>query len=187
MKIPILLCLTLLTSCKVFGVESVDLPIRRTPETKVVTSDQASESKPKLYARDGSVVDAKSPGTVTQTDTLGHDLSPTNGGRMYILELYQKVIDERDGLQLEVKSLRTDNERNRLALSESEARADQLQADLDRALADKQSLVDENMELASRLTNAQIRRLEAERMLLESRIRDARGSVVVEIEPGTEP
>jgi len=179
-----LVALAALAGCRSLGVEPIDLPLRKKPESKVVASEAAAqESEPKLYARDGSVVDAKRPGTVTLQDTLGHDLSPTNGGRMYILELYQKVIDERDGLQLEVKALRKDNERSRAALAEAEARVTQLQADLDRAMAEKQSLIDENLELAGRLTTAQIRRLEAEQMLLESRIREARESVIVDVEP----
>lgn len=183
MKSPVPpLLLFLAAGCTSLGVDAGDLPIPR-KEPEIVASEAATQSEPRLYARDGSVVSANEPGVVQMQDTLGHDLSPTNGGRMYILELYQKVIEERDALQLEINALRTDNERVRVALDESEQRVAELAADLDRARADRQSLLDENMELASRLTTAQIRRLEAERLLLETRIREAQATVAVQVDP----
>ena len=126
----------------------------------------------RLYARDGSVVAASPRGEVTPSEELVHDLQPSSGGRMYILELYQQVLDERDALQLELRRVGAENERARAQTAEVEAALAALEASFAALDAEKRALLEENLDLAGRLTTAQIRRLEAERLLLEARIRD---------------
>lgn len=97
-------------------------------------------------------------------------MEPTGEGRMYIVELYQQAIDERDALQIEVETLLA-------TLEHVQARTDQVEGDLSRSRAEvdrlegeKRALIDENIDLAGRLTTAQIRRLEAEELLLEAKL-----------------
>lgn len=143
----------------------------------------AEQQEPTLYARDGSVVqgpksrsDAKT-ATETAADARHdpvhdpiHEIGTRDGSRMYLLELYQKSVEERESLTREVKSLQAALTKVGDAQAAVEKERDgarmqieKLQADLDKARAD-------NQELAGRLLTAQIRRLEAEKLLLETRI-----------------
>jgi hypothetical protein len=142
----------------------------------------------KLYARDGSVVSSPEPAPGAADGANGptaapRDLAPSEGGRMYILELYQKAIDERDALELEVRSLEGDRERVRQSLAASEQENAAQRAKLDQLAAENQRLVQENLELAARLTTAQIRRLQAEKILLEARIEELKTSPAPESAP----
>ncbi len=123
-----------------------------------------------LYARDGGVVDAQGPGTVERNRSPAHDVEQKGTGRMYILELYQGAIDERDVLSLEVTALTTSLERARAEieglgreLAESRAALQVLGEERERWTADR-------AELTARLVTAQIRRLESEKLLLESKL-----------------
>lgn len=139
----------------------------------------AEQQEPTLYARDGSVVqgpkarsDSKS-ATESAADAHHdpvHDIGARDGSRMYLLELYQKSVEERESLTREVKSLQAALTKVGDAQAAVEKERDgarvqieKLQGELDKARAD-------NQELAGRLLTAQIRRLEAEKMLLETRI-----------------
>jgi len=134
-----------------------------------------------LYARDGSVV-SPTPGTERGAAPSG-GVRPSEGGRMYILELYQKAVEERDALAAELAALGADLEATRRKLADSGdalARAEGKAAELQTR---EQALVEENLELAARLTTAQIRRLQAEKLLLETKLdlkRSARESAPVE-------
>jgi hypothetical protein len=139
-----------------------------TPEPSVFTHPPAA-GEPLLYARDGSVVDpATSPaqerGAPARRDVGG------DSGRMHLLELYQQVIDERDDLGREVHALRADVEAQTLALEHSRAQASALEARVRELEAQVARLGAENQDLAARLTTAQIRRLQAERLLLEHKL-----------------
>lgn len=130
-----------------------------------------------LYARDGSIVaqDGSGPVVSPVTDAAPlHDIQRTGEGRMYILELYQNVIEERDTLTLEVSGLNAEMTRTRTALVEADARITALEMNVTSLTAEKQSLEAENMALAGRLTTAQIRRLQAEKILLEIRLEESR-------------
>jgi len=134
-----------------------------------------------LYARDGSVVtgasDREGPVAVAKPGTDGaptHDIQRTGEGRMYILELYQNVIEERDTLSLEVRGLNDELDRTRTALTAADARIDALESKVKELEAQRGSLESENMDLAGRLTTAQIRRLQAEKILLEIRLEESR-------------
>lgn len=133
----------------------------------------ATNTNPVLYARDGSiVVEGQSPSGAA-AERLGparRDLAPGDGGRMYLLELYQNVIEERDGLAREVTSLQADLEQARLARGAAQEEAEGLRQRLAEIEASNAALLAENLDLAARLTTAQIRRLQAEKLLLEQRI-----------------
>lgn len=128
----------------------------------------------RLYARDGSVV---GPGDSSPQDArtaAPRELESADGGRMYILELYQKAIDERDALHGELAALRTELRTVQEALVASEADLDKADAELEALRIESQRRLDENVELAARLTTAQIRRLQVERILLQLRIDELR-------------
>ena len=139
-------------------------------------ADVAREEPSTLYARDGSIVKQDGSGPIVSPvsgDTPLHDIQRTGEGRMYILELYQNVIEERDNLTLEVSALNTELNRTRTALVEADARISALEANATSLSAEKLSLEEENMALAGRLTTAQIRRLQAEKILLEIRLEES--------------
>ena len=99
-----------------------------------------------------------------------HGLEPQVQGRMHILNLYQEVLDERDSLLIELQRLNS-------ALREGEQLLTQLRAsekEYGLRLASleevKRTLVAQNRELSERLTLAQIRRLESDKLLLETQI-----------------
>ena len=105
-----------------------------------------------------------------QVGTATHSVQPTESGRLYVLELYQQVLDQRDALDLEVSSLLTELEGSRARvdlLEGDQGTRQQHVAELER---ENGELRDENRDLAGRLTTAQIRRLEAEKILLESKL-----------------
>ena len=139
---------------------------------------QEREYRPVLYGRDGKPVEA---GDATAAGEPGaalatRDLAGNQGGRMYILELYQSVIEERDHLALEVGALGSEIERARAALSAADQRIAELEQALEGAAAENQRQRAENIDLAGRLATAQIRRLQAEKILLEQRLADMGGA-----------
>lgn len=145
-----------------------DASMRSVPQAQ-----QPAAAPAQLYARDGSVVNP-SKGASQEAGVADRDLAPSEGGRMYILELYQKAIDDRDALELEVRSAQAELERARAAVTKAEAEQ-QTAAERVAALeAENQRLLSENVELAARLTTAQIRRLQAEKLLLENRLAELR-------------
>jgi hypothetical protein len=122
-----------------------------------------------LYARDGSVVNA---GTqpVRPDQEPRRELGSQEGSRVYLLELYQKAMDEKNALALEVESLRAtlDDERNAATTSTSEV--DKLKAELADVTKERDALRAQALDLAARVTSAQIARLEAEKSLLQIQI-----------------
>ena len=152
-----------------------------TPELEPPAESRASQApqtappaaaQPVLYARDGTPVAASGP-TVVQDPAgaqAGRELAGNQGGRMYILELYQGVIEERDTLALEVAALEAELERLRQSLGAADERVVALERQAAAAAEENQRLRQENVDLAGRLTTAQIRRLQAEKILLELRL-----------------
>lgn len=135
------------------------------PDMGVVAKQEAPVGDTPLYARDGTVV--QGPGASSEPR---HDVGSQNGSRMYLLELYQKTVEEKESLAREAQSLheaisRAGETQAAIEKERDEARAQtaKLARDLERAQAD-------NVELSARLVTAQIRRLEAEKLLLEARI-----------------
>jgi hypothetical protein len=117
------------------------------------------------------VIEPAAPGEVTQSSWPQHesDAEP-QGSRMFLLERYQGVVDERDGMAREImglnamiNSVRSQMATLRVELSASNSTCGERQSNIERLMA-------ENTALAERLTTAQIARLEAERILLEQSI-----------------
>ncbi len=163
------------------GVEQSLGPPAQPGTSSFTAPPQAGTGEPVLYARDGSVVvpaGAAGPSAASAAQDYGsparREIGAYDGGRMYLLELYQQVIDERDGLAQEVASLNADLQQARTALADSQARAAGLEARVQELDARRQALEAETLELAGRLTTAQIRRLQAEKLLLEARIAERR-------------
>jgi hypothetical protein len=148
------------------GIEAA--PVHENPGKWTTTM----EGEGPLYGWDGSVAQAPEEGAVAPSPSpLRRETAGAEGSRMYILELYQETVDERDRLRIEIESL-----------EESLARAQTLYDDLwtsheylkesQKAMeAEQMAQKTENFDLAARLTTAQIRRLEAEKLLLETRLR----------------
>jgi hypothetical protein len=137
------------------------------------TSSAPTEAPPSsepLRSWDGGVVDAPVGGSVTENAGTGRDLGPSQTGRMRIIELYQAVLDERDALADEVATLSAALEKAHELLDRSEANGLSLANRVATMQVETEQLMGESRDLAARLTTAQIRRLEAEKMLLEARI-----------------
>jgi hypothetical protein len=122
-----------------------------------------------LYARDGSVVQTDGRPT-TQSGGPAAERLPQEGSRTFMLELYQKAIDEKEALALEVKNLEATLSKSRAELAAALKASEELQQKHDALEAERARLQEENFELAGRLVTAQIRRLESEKILLESKI-----------------
>ena len=168
-----LLPLALLASaCASSG--TTKLPPPGTPGASAPTEPSAStwQGSNQLYARDGSVIGADASGApaATQGGVADRQLGPSEGGRMYILELYQKAIDDRDALELEVRSVQAELERARAAAAKAESEQSGSAGRISALEEENRRLLAENVELAARLATAQIRRLQAEKLLLEARI-----------------
>jgi len=156
----------LFASCAQFPIEGA-APAQAEPRPLQETSPWGGS---KLYARDGSVVgDAPMTGQETRT-AAPREIESADGGRMYILELYQKAIDERDALQGELGALRSELRTVQEALIASERDLDDADVQVESLRKENQRLLDENVDLAARLATAQIRRLQVEKILLEMRI-----------------
>jgi hypothetical protein len=130
---------------------------------------EAAATQDTLYARDGTPV-ATTVQPKASNELPARDLAPSEGGRMYILELYQKAIDERDALAAEVRTMQGDLEKLRAVIAQRESESAAQAARIEQLAAERQRAIEENIELAARLTTAQIRRLQAEKLLLETRL-----------------
>lgn len=129
-----------------------------------------------IFNWDGGIVDSREPGEIVEAEPT-HDIEPsTGGGRMYILELYQAAIDERDALQLEIAALDRALERTQTELANQSRTVRERTAELEEVAAERDQLRAENEDLTARLVTAQIRRLEAEKLLIESKLEWYRGS-----------
>jgi len=124
----------------------------------------------KLYARDGSPVPASPQGVVTIDQTRTHDVQPDDGSRLYLLELYQQAVDDKDEYLVEVEGLTAALETSEMNGRSLEERITQVMAMNASLQKDKEDLFGQNMDLAGRLTTAQIRRLESEKLLLKATI-----------------
>ncbi|MBJ02648.1 MAG: hypothetical protein CMK00_07250 [Planctomycetes bacterium] len=129
------------------------------------------EGEGPLYGWDGSVVVGEGDGSVSQAPApLRRETAGAEGSRMYILELYQETVDERDRLRIELESLEGALGRAQALYDDLWSSFEGMQAEQARLKAERESQRAENFDLAARLTTAQIRRLEAEKLLLETRL-----------------
>jgi len=138
-----------------------------------------------LYARDGTPVSTRSQAIPSatmpqQSPPPQRTVQPPGESRTYLLELYQVAIEDNERLALELDSLGiTLNEMIATCRSlEEERRAWMIERE--ELVAEKQRLEGQNFELAERLTTAQIRRLEAEGMLLEAALERTRAAAAEE-------
>ena len=119
----------------------------------------------------GGVVDGPAAGEIT---TIGgsptHGLKPTIEGRNHIIALYQAVLDERDQLITEVNALQTALGSSQKQLEATRAASLERDTRITALEEGNRVLTEGNHALAARLTTAQIRRLEAEKLLLETQI-----------------
>ena len=99
-----------------------------------------------------------------------HGVEPTDSGRLYILELYQQVLDQRDALEQEVAALQADLEHKEAEIARLGGRATDGEGRVVTLEQEVAALRAENQDLAARLTTAQVRRLEAEKLLLLAKI-----------------
>lgn len=126
-----------------------------------------------LYGRDGTPVGVGAkPGVSTTTEPLNHSIESTGGTRNKILDMYQDAVSDRESLEMELALM--DQERNQ-SMQQTErlnARILQLEADNASFEASSATLKAQAFELAERLATAQLRRLEAEKALLERTIQE---------------
>jgi hypothetical protein len=124
-----------------------------------------------LRGWDGGVVEEPRAGEIATVDGVRHHgLEPSMEGRMHIIELYQEVLDERDQLLTEVRALQDALEKSQATLEEGRLTATGFGTRITALEEGNRRLTEENRDLAARLTTAQVRRLEAEKLLLETRI-----------------
>ena len=171
----ILPALTVLAACSLPPVEdeaTSEAVTAETSEVVIIEPEPWAPVTPAWETRsfDG-VVEPSEPGEVTWSNWPQHESeAKPQGSRMFLLERYQEVVDERDGMAREImglnamiESLRGQMDALRVELTATNTTSDERQANIDRLLV-------ENTALAERLTTAQIARLEAERILLEQSI-----------------
>ncbi len=140
------------------------------PSPSSAPANPGASTAPLTYSSDGSVVIGEQPGSITTTGEPTRDVATHAGSRMYLLDLYQKAMDEKDALALEVKGLGSALSQEQAALEAMTKERDALIAKLQTIQGQNEALSAENADLAARLTTAQIRRLEAEKLLLEAQI-----------------
>lgn len=140
------------------------------PYAELPESVQVPTPEPPLYGWDGGVVDGAPQGRVSEQEGTPRGLETPPAGRMHIIELYQQVLDERDALASEVEILRKGLEETSLALEAKTKESLDLGAQVASLEAAHAGLMSDNRDIAARLVQAQIRRLESEKLLLETRI-----------------
>jgi hypothetical protein len=147
-------------------------PPSASPNPSATSSSVSPKTNPGdavLYARDGSVVNANSQPTRPDQEPR-RELGSQEGSRVYLLELYQKAMDEKNALALEVESLRAALEDERKTATTTTTEEDQLKANLAQVTQERDALKAQALDLAARVTSAQIARLEAEKALLQLQI-----------------
>jgi hypothetical protein len=113
------------------------------------------------------VVSAAPPGAPAEVAQPSCPPRADAGSRVTVIELLQQAVEERDRLRQEVEQLRAALDKAGQLAQELEAQHISKQGVLASAEQERQRLALENSELAARLATAQIRRLEAEKSLLE--------------------
>lgn len=128
-----------------------------------------AEGTPVLYGRDGSPVGPSPAGEVVQSPgELNPGVDPSGGSRAVLLELYSKLMNEHNDLQEEFDLLAAENDAASGTVEAQAARIAELEGQLAGLSQRTKELEASELELAGRLAQAQIGRLEAERALLEA-------------------
>lgn len=129
-----------------------------------------------VYDADGGAAKAQVPGAVGELDGPMRELEMSGSGRLYLLEMYQQALEDRDTLEMEVGTLTARLEHMQARATELETQLAATDAARAKLAQDGETLRAENQDLAARLVTAQIRRLEAEKMLIEARIEQERSA-----------
>jgi hypothetical protein len=149
-------------------------------------------AEPQLYSRDGTPVGVQEPGTVAVSPRTGQSSGQEEGSRWTLLEQYQDAITAKEELEFEVGALGN-------ALDQAEAQtallsqaSEEMRAQMAMYEQRIEELKSENLELASRLTTAQVRRLQSEKLLLEAKLDWSRVQAVINqpddpMSPGAKP
>lgn len=163
-----------------YGYEPERVSHRTEPPTRSERNDAAAgwsapasdaqQTRPTLYGRDGSPVDAAHSGAVTHTDAPINDgvAGPDGGSRSLMLDNYIEAVEARDELQGANDALSAALEMAEQRGMDLEQQLQALKTSFDELSADKTAADQQVAELAARLATAQIARLEAERALLEA-------------------
>jgi chromosome segregation ATPase len=147
-------------------------PPSTSPNPAATSSSVSPKTNPgegTLYARDGSIVNAANQPTRPDQEPR-RELGAQEGSRVYLLELYQKAMDEKNALALEVESLRATLDDERKSATATTTEEDQLKTNLAQVTQERDALKAQALDLAARVTSAQIARLEAEKALLQLQI-----------------
>lgn len=141
-----------------------------------------------LYGRDGSPVGAavpqggpggigQAPGPVQISEgplNHGPEIDETQGSRVVMLDLYQQAVKDRERLMEEVAWAQDELDKAYGIIQAHEANAEDHASQLEEASAANAQLESQVFELAERLATAQLRRLEAEKLLLEKTLEQTR-------------
>lgn len=128
-----------------------------------------AEGTPVLYGRDGSPVGTSPSGAVVQSpEEINAGVDPTGGSRAVLLDLYSKLMTDHDELMADFDAVAHENDAATLTMSRQAARIVELEAQVATLTQRNSELEASQLELAGRLAQAQIGRLEAERALLEA-------------------
>jgi hypothetical protein len=156
------------------GCAATSAPTPPASSPKSTTSASASPAvEAVLYARDGTPVLGGSKGAARVEPEPKRELGDAEGGRASLLELYTKAVADKNALAEDVVALNAalEEERKLVALGVEERGV--LRGELTKIVRERDALKAETLDLAARLTTAQIARLEAQKALLEMQI-DAR-------------
>lgn len=185
MRASILVVTALLASCATGPTFSDLQPSGGSSEPRVRTgpveqssyNDQAAgwesirpaEGTPVLYGRDGSPVGTSPTGEVVESPApLNPGVEQSGGSRGVILDLYGKLKDDHEELLVEFDEVVDENEAATKIMSQQTARIAELERQVATLTQRNGELEATQLELAGRLAQAQIGRLEAERALLEA-------------------
>jgi hypothetical protein len=137
-----------------------------------VRAEPAPSPESQLYARDGRAVDPNATEPPLQKAAT-RELQGGESSRSTILEWYQAALEERDRLQRENASLLADLAQARASLRAAQSEIASLTQRTVQLEGEKLAEAELNLELAGRLTTAQIRRLQAEKLLLETKLQQS--------------
>lgn len=167
MKVQIASLLCVLTAaCAASRVDQSTTPTN--PGTVVSATTPTIEGV--LYARDGTPVTSASKGAARVEPEPKRDLGESEGGRASLLELYTKSVADKNALAEEVVALKAALELEHKSVQIGVDERAVLRGEMTKLIRERDALQAETMDLAARLTTAQIARLEAQKTLLEMQI-----------------
>ncbi len=128
-----------------------------------------AEGTPVLYGRDGSPVGTSPSGEVVESPApLNPGVQQTGGSRGVILDLYGALKDDHEELLAEFDEVVEENDAANKTMTRQAARIAELERQVATLTHRNSELEASELELAGRLVQAVIGRLEAERALLEA-------------------